>query len=222
VATHVGGGGAPDGYLDAPLGPLGYRVMLECKTASGVVAQPDAVEASKYREAYRAQFATLIGPSFGERITLAGELQTHGVAAFTVDDLATLLEASSDAAEMRPLFESGFASDRLDDLLWARDHGEAKRIAVVVETLLDAAWREQFEAAKTGDPSDAPALTEDAAMMLVDQVLVGQKGSQQPCTRAEIRAAFSYMTSPLVCGALWTDAARSAIVVTRPCLAGDT
>lgn len=176
--------------------------MLGCKTASGVVAQPDAVEASKYREAYRAQYATLIGPSFGERITLAGELQTHGVAAFTVDDLATLLEASSDPAELRPLFEPGFASDRLDDLLWARDHGEAKRVAVVVETLLDAAWREQYEAAKTGDPGDAPALTEDAAMMLVDQVLVAQNGSQQPCTRAEIRAAFTYMTSPLVGRAL--------------------
>jgi hypothetical protein len=47
VATHVGGNAAPDGYIDAPLGLLGYRVMLEYKTATGVVTQPDAVKAPK-------------------------------------------------------------------------------------------------------------------------------------------------------------------------------
>ena len=33
VARHIGGHEAPDGTLDAPLGPLGYRVTLECKSA---------------------------------------------------------------------------------------------------------------------------------------------------------------------------------------------
>ncbi len=33
VATHIEGNGAPDGLLDAPLGLLAYRAILECKTA---------------------------------------------------------------------------------------------------------------------------------------------------------------------------------------------
>jgi hypothetical protein len=37
VATHIGGRGAPDGTLDAPLGPLAYRAMLECKTWSAPI-----------------------------------------------------------------------------------------------------------------------------------------------------------------------------------------
>jgi hypothetical protein len=190
--------------------------MLECKTAGRVVAQPDAVEATKYRDAYHAQYATLVGPAFGEQIALGGELRTHGVGAFTVADIARLLEEACDLAEMRPLFEPGFAVDRLDDLLWERGHGEGKRVAVVVEVLANAGWREQVDAARTGDPADAPALTEDAAMVLVDQVVVGEEGSQRPCTRAEVRAAFAYMTSPMVANARWTDAAHASIVVLRP------
>lgn len=34
VATHHGGIGAPDGLLEAPLGPLAFRAIVECKTAS--------------------------------------------------------------------------------------------------------------------------------------------------------------------------------------------
>lgn len=58
--------------------------MLECKSATGLVTQPDAVEASKYRDPYRAQYAALIGPVFGEQTALAGELRTHGMVALTV------------------------------------------------------------------------------------------------------------------------------------------
>jgi hypothetical protein len=32
VATHHGGIGAPDGVLEAPLGPLAFRAIVECKT----------------------------------------------------------------------------------------------------------------------------------------------------------------------------------------------
>jgi hypothetical protein len=143
------------------------------------------------------------------------------VAAFTVDDIARMLQAACDPAEMRPLFEPGFAVDRLDDLLWEREHGEGKRVALVVEILAAAGWREQVIAARTGDPADAPALTEDAAMMLVDQVVVGEEGSQRPCTRVEVRAAFAYLTSPMVARARWADDARTAIVISRPTCAGD-
>ena len=216
VAHHVGGGTAPDGYIDAPLGALGYRVMLECKTASRVVGEPDAVEASKYRDAYHAQYAILVGPAFGAEVAFASELQTHHVAAFTVNDLAKLLEAASDPAELRPLFEQGLASDRIGDLLWNRQHGVAKRVAVVTEIIAERGWRQQLLAAQTGDPSDAPSLTEDAAMMLIDQVLLDEQGSQQPCSRDQVRAAFAYLVSPLVNRAFWSSISPSAIVVTRP------
>ena len=66
VAMHEGGNDKPDGYLDAPLGPLGYRVMLECKSARGEkVTQPDAAEAARWVGAYGARYALLVGPAFG-------------------------------------------------------------------------------------------------------------------------------------------------------------
>jgi len=43
-ATHIGGPHRPDGYIDAPLGELAYRVMVECKTAGKQpIDTPDAV-----------------------------------------------------------------------------------------------------------------------------------------------------------------------------------
>ena len=59
------------------------------------------------------------------------------------------------------------------------------------------------------------SLDEDAAMMSVDERILGEEGSQQPCTRAEVRAAFLHLTDPLVGAAIWIDDARAAIVVTR-------
>jgi hypothetical protein len=52
-------------------------------------------------------------------------------------------------------------------------------------------------------------------MMLVDQALLEEEGSQHPVTREQIRAAFLHLTDPLVGKAIWTDAARTALVVTR-------
>ncbi|MBC5799225.1 MAG: hypothetical protein GIX03_03340 [Candidatus Eremiobacteraeota bacterium] len=215
LAQHLGGPAAPDGYLDAPLGEAGYRVMLECKRAGGIVQDPDAAEAAKHVGPYHAQFATLIGPAFGDDIQLAGELQTHGVAAFTSDDLIALLAAGADPREMRPLFAPGFAAERIEAFLWEREHGERKRIAVICQIVTEAVWRDQVAAARTGDPADAPRLDEDAAMMLVDEELLGKEGSQQPCTRADVRAAFLHLTDPLMGAAVWLDDARDAIVVTH-------
>ncbi|MEA2721491.1 MAG: hypothetical protein QOJ39_3355, partial [Candidatus Eremiobacteraeota bacterium] len=66
VATHVGGIGAPDGLLDAPLGPLAYRTVVECKTAHAdtTVNAPRLEEPARFREAYHAQYAILVGPAF--------------------------------------------------------------------------------------------------------------------------------------------------------------
>lgn len=59
-------------------------------------------------------------------------------------------------------------------------------------------------------------MNEDAAMLLVNQALVGAEGSQRPCTRAEVRAAFAYLASPLVQRAVWANDAHDAIVVVAP------
>ena len=61
LSTHVGGKGAPDGYADAPLGTLGYRVMLECKSGTAAKVSPDVFEASKFKDGYNAQYCALVG-----------------------------------------------------------------------------------------------------------------------------------------------------------------
>jgi hypothetical protein len=83
VSRHIGGNDAPDGVVDAPLGRLAYRVMLECKTSSGaVVPRPDAAEAAKWREAYSGDYSIIIGPSFGEADSeFTSELALHHVRA---------------------------------------------------------------------------------------------------------------------------------------------
>lgn len=58
---------------------------------------------------------------------------------------------------------------------------------------------------------DAPRLTVDAAMLLVDAALRGA-GSTQACTREEIEAAFIHLADPLVGSAIWLDDCGSAIV----------
>jgi len=215
LATHVGGHKAPDGYADAQLGVLGYRVMLECKTGKDVVTQPDAAEAAKYKDAYHADYCALVGPGYGEEIELLSELRTHGVTAFTAGDLKTLLSIDSSAYEMRRLFVPGFAADVVGDLLWDRAHGESKRVADVAAYVRQAGWSAQRTAGEEGGPADAPRLNEDAAMLMVDEAL-RKAGSAQACTREEVRLAFEYLTNPLIDAAAWTDDTRTSIVITRP------
>jgi hypothetical protein len=195
LTNHVGGNKAPDGYGDAILGPLGYRVMFECKTGKGNVTQPDAFEAAKYKDAFHAQYCTLIGPAFPDEVELTQELKTHGVSAWTLDDLTTALLAGANSYELRPCFEPGYAADGLMDLLWNRDHGLGKRVRVVAALIQKAGWDLQLTAARTGTPTDAPLLTTDTAMALVDQALA-RLGSTQGCTREEVDLALIYLTSP--------------------------
>jgi hypothetical protein len=195
LTNHVGGNKAPDGYGDAILGPLGYRVMFECKTGKGNVTQPDALEAAKYKDAFHAQYCTLIGPAFPDEVELTQELKTHGVSAWTLDDLTTALLAGTNAYELRPCFEPGYAADDLMDLLWNRDHGLGKRVRVVAALIQQAGWDLQTTAARTGTPADAPLLTIDTAMALVDQELA-RLGSTQGCTREEVTLAVEYLASP--------------------------
>jgi len=212
LTNHVGGNKAPDGYGDAILGPLGYRVMFECKTGKGNVTQPDAFEAAKYKDAFHAQYCTLIGPAFPDEVELTQELKTHGVSAWTLDDLTTALLGGANAYELRPCFEPGYAADGLMDLLWNRDHGIGKRVRVVAALIQQAGWDLQLTAARTGTPAEAPLLTVDTAMALVDQVLA-RLGSTRGCTREEVELAFEHLTSPVSAAA---NEADSAVIVIMP------
>lgn len=216
AATHVGGNDAPDGYADALLGELGYRVMLECKLSrDGNISHSSAVaEAAKYRDAYRAGFCALVAPSFDAEVTFVGELHTHCVAALSVDDLARAATLRLDCSEMRELFAPGFGADPLDDLAWARLHGPAKRLRVVASLLMQIGLEQQRTAHSLGDPASAPRLTQDVALTLLDDRL-SAAGSSCGATRDEIAAAFGWLTSRYVGRAIWTDATQSAIVI-RP------
>jgi predicted nuclease of restriction endonuclease-like (RecB) superfamily len=102
----------------------------------------------------------------------ARELQTHHVSAWEVKDLVALLEAGSNPLEMRPLFEAGYVEGRIRDLLWERERGRPKRVAVICDILLATAPAAQSTA--LGSPKNAPLLDEDAAMLTVDSSLVAQ------------------------------------------------
>lgn len=188
VSKHLGGQKAPDGYADAALGQLGYRVMIECKTGQYAVTHPDAFEAAKYREPYGAAFCALVGSTFGEEIELAKELQNHDVAAFAVEDLQTLLRIGSNAYEMKALFAPGFAADGLEDLVWERHHGRAKRVRFIADAVVRAALSLQTAEAPANRPADAPKLDAATATWLVDQALVAA-GTSVICTQDDVAEA---------------------------------
>jgi hypothetical protein len=211
---HLGGHKAPDGYFDACLGPLGYRVMLECKTGDGIVPHPDVAEAAKWIDAYRGQFNALVGPGFPAETEFHAELLTHHVSAWTIGDLVTALEKRIDPSELRACFEAGYASDAILDVLWERNHGECKRVMYVAETITREGWAVHVAAAAQADPADAPHLTIDAAMLLVQSQLT-RVGATRACTRYEVERAFEHLTNPILGSAAWLNADREAIVITH-------
>jgi hypothetical protein len=107
----------------------------------------------------------------------------------------------------------GYVEGRVRDVLWERTHGKPKRVAVICDILLATAHAAQSTA--LGSPKDAPLRNEDAAMMTVDAALVAQ-GAHLPCTRDDVRAAFSHLCDPLV-GLAVSAGDGTAIVV---CAAG--
>jgi len=98
------------------------------------------------------------------------------------------------------------------DLLWNRDHGLGKRVRVVAALIQQAGWDLQLTAARTGTPADAPLLTTDTAMALVDEALAGL-GSMQGCTPAQVTLAFEYLSDPATAAEQRVDA---AIVIVEP------
>jgi hypothetical protein len=204
---------APDGYVDACLGPLGYRAMLECKTGNLVVPHPDVAEAAKWAEQYNAQLNALVGPGFPEETELHDELLLYRVSAWTIDDLCSALEDLLDPLELRACFAPGYAGDTMIDVLWERDHGERKRVLYAAETIAREGWAAQVAAATQADPADAPHLTIDAAMLVV-QTQLTRADVTRACTRAEVDQAFEYLTNPIIGKATWLDVNSGAIVIT--------
>jgi DNA primase len=197
LTQHLGDRAQPDGVADAILGPLGYRVLLECKTARHIVTQPDAAEAAKFREAFKADRCTLVGPDFSDEIEVLHELQTHRVTALTVPDIETLIHIGANPLEVKRVLEPGYACDVMSDLLWERGHGLSKRVATIAYLVAREGWQAQRTAAEQREAGDPPGLTLDAAMLLVDAALKNA-GSSQACARAEVEQAFAYLSSPNV------------------------
>lgn len=218
VANHLGGHAAPDGYADAPLGELRYRLMIECKIGrtDSISASNAPAEAAKFRDAYRADYCALVAPAFDSVVTFASELQTHGVAAWTTDDLFRAARLRLDCSKMRGLFAPGFAADALDDLAWENVHGSLRRLRVVTSLVMKVGLTQQQLALEVGNGASTPRLTRDVALSLLDDHLK-TAGSTQGARIDEIDAAFSWLTNPLVGKAIWTDDTHTAIVI-RPSL----
>ncbi len=116
--------------------------------------------------------------------------------------------------ELRPC-SAGLRRGHLPALVWERTHGRAKRVAVTAQLIREVVWRRQV--AVLGHRDDAPVISEDAAMLLVDEELE-KRGSTAVSTRDDVRAAFAYLTSPLVRAARWLDEPGGAIVIIHPFL----
>jgi hypothetical protein len=195
VAQHVGGMYAPDGIIDAPLGPLSYRAVLECKSTphTKFVSQAHPEEAAKFRGSSNADFAVLIGPVWHEGPSFLQEVEAHAISVWTVDDVVTALRNDVDTYECRELFKPGFVRERLADLEWSRSHGEEKRAFVVREILAREGYAAQCTMVGQVPPTESPVLSLDAAMLLVETAL-RRTGASAGATREEVQAAMNDLT----------------------------
>ncbi len=210
LATHLGGHDQADGVADALLGPLGYRVAIECKTAKTIVTQPDCAEVAKEIAELHAEYGVIVGPAFSDESELLSELQTHRVTALTTSDLVALLNVAANPVELRAtILVPGYASDVLGDLLWQRQHGQAKRVKTIAALLQREGWNAQRTAAEEGGAENAPHLTVDAAMLLVDAALQASN-SKQACSREDVILAIAWLTNPIESIA---EVANDALVV---------
>jgi hypothetical protein len=213
IATHVGGTGQPDGYADALLGPLAYRIMIECKLSAdiGDSHSAAAAEATKFKDTYHGDYCILVAPSYEGEVTFASELQVHNVSAWTVDDITHALAAACNPLQLQNLLKAGFAEDALDDFLWDRLHGRAKRLRVIASVLVQEGLRQQRLDHALGDGAQAPHFNIDVAMSVVDTFL-GANGATAGCARDDVQAAFEWLTSPYVGRAVWVNETHDAIV----------
>jgi hypothetical protein len=103
VAQHLGGLYAPDGILDAPLGPLAYRAVLECKSTphTKYVREPRPAEVAKFRASSKADFAVLVGETTNETDFMQ-EIQLHAISVWAVADIITRCATTSTPTNAAP------------------------------------------------------------------------------------------------------------------------
>ena len=80
--------------------------------------------------------------------------------------------------------------------------------------MIEIGLAQQRIAHTLADSASVPRLTADVALSLLDDRL-SAGGSTRGVTRDEIDAAFTWLTSPYVGRAIWTDENHTAIVI-RP------
>jgi len=205
-SERFGGEGAPDVVVTAPLGDRAYTVVVECKTVAGddgVVKNPVAQEAGRLRDAVRGDYAVLVGPAFPHSDEIDGELATHRVALWTVEDLGVLLRAHAVHAirwsRLVPLFAPGRMSAAIAAFAYAHVHGERKRAHVAYRYVLEEGLRYQ-ELLAGADPevqrTSAP-LTVEALAVLVNERLA-REGELGRVSIEDVRGAVVYGTHALV------------------------
>ena len=144
--------------------------MPSAEDATHEVRQRAAPCRSRQVPHVEADFAVLIGETTCET-TFMQEIQLHAISVWTVADIITALRNDVDAYECRALFAPGFVTERLADLVWSRSHGEEKRELVVREILRREGYAAQCTLIGEVTPADAPVLSLDAAMLLVESAL---------------------------------------------------
>ena len=205
-AERLGGEGAPDVVAVAPLGDRAYTIVVECKTVAavdGVVTNPVAQEAGRLRDAVGGDYAVLLGPAFPHSDEIDGELATHRVALWTLDDLTALLRAHAVHAirwsRLVPLLAPGRASAAIASFAYAHVHGERKRAHVAYRYVLEEGLRYQ-ELLASADPqvqrTSAP-LTVEALAVLVNERLA-REGELGRVSIDDVRGAVAYGVHPLV------------------------
>jgi hypothetical protein len=191
-AEHIGGNAQPDGILTAPLWRQAYRVVLECKTASegGIVNNPRPEEAAKFRAGANAEYSILLGPAFAHTQSFDDELKTHAVSLWTVDDLAEAIEQQITPDELREALAPGPAQRAIATIVWNREHGRRKRVAVMADMIERLGWQLQRTFAKGVPRDQTPALTAETLYMLLFEELANE-GVSEPNgpTRAEAEEA---------------------------------
>lgn len=155
------------------MGELGYRTLIECKLEAGpsISNSIAVVEAARYRQAYRTAYSALVADAFDSEVNFVSELRTHGVAAWTVDDLIRAATLRLDCSQVLQLFAAGFAADKLDDIEREAMHGAPKRLRVVASLLVEIGLQQQRMALTLANGTSVPRLTADVALSTIDDRL---------------------------------------------------
>ena len=205
-AKRLGGEGEPDVVATAPLGDRAYTVVVECKTVAterGDVENPAAQEAGRLRDQVGGNYAVLLGPAFPKAAELDGELSTHRVALWTLDDLVTLLQAQA-AYPIRwsrfvPLFAPGRSAPAIAAFVFEHLHGTRKRAHIAYRYVLEEGLRYQELLASDDPEVERPAapLTLEALTVLVNERLA-REGELGRLSVDDVRRAVALGADPLI------------------------